>query len=196
MNTMQKLLLIIIEQVKDFVYYIRDMMIFFACIAGLLVVLALGIGALCFVLFPRTSISYAAYYAGEFMQNMRYEALQEAQAGYEAVFLELVESYKEYEDTFTRVEEVSKKYRLRNQAIKEAVDKANSLIAEFESKQKEAKEAFEYAQGQIHADKEAVHSYTAQLEQVLQAQQKAIYALQEYIQTQTLESLQAKNKRK
>lgn len=106
---MQKLLLIIIEQVKDFVYYIRDMMIFFACIAGLLVVLALGIGALCFALFPRTSISYAAYYAGEFMQNMRYKALQEAQAGYEAVLLELVESYKEYEDTFTRIEEVSKK---------------------------------------------------------------------------------------
>lgn len=103
---MQKLLLIIIEQVKDFVYYMRDMMIFFAFIAGLLVVLALGIGALCFALFPRTSISYVAYYAGEFMQNMRYEALQEAQAGYEAVFLELVESYKEYEDTFTRVEEV------------------------------------------------------------------------------------------
>ena len=78
---------------------------------------------------------------------MRYEALQEAQAGYEAVFLELVESYKEYEDTFTRVEEVSKKYNLRNQAIKEAVDKANSLIAELEAKQQEAKEAFEYAQG-------------------------------------------------
>lgn len=172
------------------------MMIFFACIAGLLAILALGIGALCFVLFPRTSISYAAYYAGEFMQNMRYEALQEAQAGYEAVLLELVESYKEYEDTFTRVEEVSKKYRLRNQAIKEAVGKANSLIAELEAKQKEAKEAFEYAQGQIHADKEAVHSYTVQLEEVLQAQQKAIHALQEYIQTQTLESLQAKNKRK
>lgn len=71
---------------------------------------------------------------GEFWENMRYEALQEAQAGYEAVFLELVESYQVYEDTFARVEEVSKKYSLRNQAIKEAVDKANSLIAEFEAK--------------------------------------------------------------
>ena len=139
---------------------------------------------------------YGAHYAWEFWDNMRYEALQEAQSEYEAVFLELVESYEVYEDTFTRVEEVSKKYRLKNQAIKEAVDKANALIAELEAKQQEAKEAFEYAQGQIKADKEKVRSYTLQLGQVLQSQQKAIYALQEYIQTQTIESLQAKNKRK
>lgn len=183
---MKKFLLIVIAEAKDFVEYFVPIII--QTIKSVIIYLA-SLGLL-------VAFYYGVHYAGEFWDNMRYEALQEAQAGYEAVFLELMESYKEYEDTFARVEEVSKKYRLRNQAIKEAVSKANSLIAELEAKQREAKEAFEYAQGQIHADKEAVLSYTAQLEEVLQAQQKAIYALQEYIQTQTLESLQAKNKRK
>ena len=167
----------IIEFIIDFVVFCFKIALIIATIIG-----------------AKFVIYYAIDFIGEKRYEIKYEALQKAKQEYEAVFMELVELHQIYEDTFQRVEEISKKYKLRNSNIKQAIIKANDLIKQYETIYKNAQEALDFSQGQREADKETIQDYTKQISEILQAQQKAIKALQEYIEILTLEALKNNQK--
>lgn len=176
-----KILKSIIDKIKNFIEWIKELCIdFWKAMAPIVV-------SLC-VLF-----AYAYY---KDMQNVEWK---EARQGYFTAFNQWIDSYQSYKDILQRAEEAQNKYTFRNENILNVLNKANKATEIYDQTQQEAKEAFDFRNQQfqsnvletIEADTQTYQYYAELLNQHTQAQEMLINALQEYVEILTLESLKS-----
>lgn len=150
----------------------KDMIVFLLSLIAIAICL--------FLMFPRTTMSLVDYVRG-YYYDMRYGTIEDAKQEYEATFAQFVELYKILDETINITNETLKKYKLRNEAIKQADKNVEKAMEEYNEIEKQAKEAIEFSQGEIYATKEEIWNYTYQLNEIIQAQENLITRLQEMI---------------
>lgn len=158
-------------------------------------------------------ISLGFLFGYAYYKDMRNAEWKEAKQEYHTAFNQWVDSYKSYKEILQRVEEAEHKYTFRNEAIINALNNANKITEIYDQTGQEAQEAFDFYSKTMITDinatleeqlnrsaimeninKETYQYYAELLNQHTQAQEMLIQALQEYIETLTLEALKNKQK--